>query len=84
MLYDPQSSKNRRGEFVANLVKSGAQGLVLFMQQFCDPEEMEFPYLKALDAAGIPFIKLGVDQQMRDFGQAATAIQAFADVLSVQ
>ena len=65
--------------------ESGAQGLVLFMQQFCDPEEMEFPYLKkALDAAGIPFIKLGVDQQMRDFGQAATAIQAFADVLSVQ
>ena len=86
LLYDPQSSKNRRGEFVANMVKeSGAQGLVLFMQQFCDPEEMEFPYLKkALDAAGIPFIKLGVDQQMRDFGQAATAIQAFADVLSVQ
>ena len=39
------------------------------------------PYLKkALDAAGIPFIKLGIDQQMRDFGQAATAIQAFADV----
>ena len=94
---------------------------VLFMQQFCDPEEMEYPYLKkALDAAGIPHIKLGVDQQMRvihsfffpftlfssgpradpkgqnaalrspqlgvdqqmrDFGQASTAIQAFADVL---
>ena len=86
LLYDPQSYQNRRGEFVANMVKeSGAQGLVLFMQQFCDPEEMEFPYLKkALDAAGIPFIKLGIDQQMRDFGQAATAIQAFADVLSVQ
>ena len=83
LLYDPQSSQNRRGEFVANLVKeSGAQGLVLFMQQFCDPEEMEYPYLKkALDEAGIPHIKLGVDQQMRDFGQASTAIQAFADVL---
>ena len=83
LLYDPQSSKNRRGEFVANLVKeSGAQGLILFMQQFCDPEEMEYPYLKkALDDAGIPHIKLGVDQQMRDFGQASTAIQAFADVL---
>ena len=84
LLYDPQSSKNRRGEFVANLVKeSGAQGLILFMQQFCDPEEMEYPYLKkALDEAGIPHIKLGVDQQMRDFGQAATAIQAFADVIA--
>ena len=83
LLYDPASAQNRRGEFVAKLVKdSGAQGLILFMQQFCDPEEMEYPYLKkALDAEGIPHIKLGVDQQMRDFGQASTAIQAFADVL---
>ena len=83
LLYDPASAENRRGEFVANMVKeSGAQGLILFMQQFCDPEEMEYPCLKkALDEAGIPHIKLGVDQQMRDFGQASTAIQAFADVL---
>ena len=85
LLYDPKSAENRRGEFVANLVKeNGAQGLVLFMQQFCDPEEMEYPYLKkALDDAGIPHIKLGIDQQMRDFGQARTAIQAFADVLEL-
>lgn len=85
LLYDPKSSENRRGEFVANMVKeSGAQGLVLFMQQFCDPEEMEYPYLKkALDDAKIPHIKLGIDQQMRDFGQAQTAIQAFADVLEM-
>ena len=83
LLYDPASAENRRGEFVANMVKEcGAQGLILFMQQFCDPEEMEYPCLKkALDDAGIPHIKLGVDQQMRDFGQASTAIQAFADVL---
>ena len=86
LLYDPESNKNRRGEFVANMVKeSGAQGLVLFMQQFCDPEEMEYPYLKkALNDAGVPHIKLGIDQQMRDFGQASTAIQAFADVLALQ
>jgi len=85
LLYDPQSEKNRRGEYVANLVKeSGAQGLVLFMQQFCDPEEMEYPYLKkALDDAKIPHIKLGIDQQMRDFGQAQTALQAFADVMEM-
>lgn len=85
LLYDPASSQNRHGEFVADLVKkSGAQGLVLFMQQFCDPEEMEYPYLKkALDSAGIPHIKLGIDQQMRDFGQARTALQAFADVLEI-
>ena len=83
LLYDEFSNQNRRADFVVKQVKdSGAQGLVLFMQQFCDPEEMEYPYFKkALDAAGIPHIKLGVDQQMRDFGQASTAIQAFADVL---
>lgn len=85
LLYDRFSNKNRRAEHVADLVKeSGAQGLVLFMQQFCDPEEMEYPYLKkALDEKGIPHIKLGIDHQMRDFGQARTAIQAFSDVLSL-
>ena len=85
LLYDPQSAMNRRGEFVADLVKkSGAQGLVLFMQQFCDPEEMEYPYLKkALDNAKIPHVKLGIDQQMRDFGQVRTSLQAFSDVLSM-
>ncbi len=83
LLYDPDSAANHRGEFVAKMVKdSGAQGLILFMQQFCDPEEMEYPDLKkALDAAKIPHIKIGVDQQMRDFGQAKTAIQAFAESL---
>ena len=83
LLYDEHSNQNRRGEYVAKLAKdSGAQGVVIFMQQFCDPEEMEYPYLKkALDEAGMPHVKLGVDQQMRDFGQASTAIQAFADVL---
>ena len=83
LLYDKNSNQNRRAEdVVAKVKESGAQGLVLFMQQFCDPEEMEYPYLKkALDAANIPHIKLGVDQQMRDFGQAATALEAFADML---
>lgn len=85
LLYDEQSDRNRRGEFVANLAKqSGADGVIVFMQQFCDPEEMEYPYLKkALDAAGIPHIRLGVDMQMRDFGQARTAIQAFAEVIAL-
>ena len=78
LLYDEHSNKNRRADYVVQMVKeSGAQGLVLFMQQFCDPEEMEYPYLKkALQAADVPHIKLGIDQQMRDFGQARTAIQA--------
>lgn len=85
LLYDAYSAENRRGEYVARLAReSGAQGVIILMQQFCDPEEMEYPSLKkALDEAGLPSLKLGVDQQMRDFGQASTAIQAFADLLSM-
>lgn len=82
LLYDPHSSSNLRGEFVADLAKDQGAGVLLFMQQFCDPEEMEYPSLKqALDQAGVAHIRLGIDQQMRDFGQASTAIQAFADML---
>lgn len=81
LLYDPLLDK--RPEHVVNLAKnSGANGVILFMMNFCDPEEMEFPSLKkALEQAGIPMIKIGIDLQMTDFGQAQTSIQAFSDVV---
>ena len=44
LLYDEHSNQNRRGDFVVQMVKdSGAQGLVLFMQQFCDPRRWSIP-----------------------------------------
>ena len=66
---------------MVNLVKENkADGLVVFMMTFCDPEEMEYPYLnKALNDAGVRHVKIGVDMQMRDFGQLETALQALAD-----
>ncbi|WP_075579579.1 MULTISPECIES: (R)-2-hydroxyglutaryl-CoA dehydratase subunit beta [Acidaminococcus] len=83
LLYDPDFAKNARAEHVCDLVKeSGAEGLIVFMMQFCDPEEMEYPDLKkALDAHHIPHVKIGVDQMTRDFGQAQTALEAFAESL---
>lgn len=85
ILFDNKSNENRRGEHVAQLAKdSGAQGVVVFITQFCDPEEMEYPYLKkALDDANIPHVKLGLDMQMRDFGQVRTSLQALSDILSI-
>jgi bcr-type benzoyl-CoA reductase subunit C len=82
LLYDPELTK--RPEYVVKLAQaSGAQGVIVLMMQFCDPEEIEYPSLKqALDKAGIPSVSIGFDQQMKDFGQARTQIQAFADVLS--
>lgn len=81
LLYDEESHQNRRADYVVNLVKENkADGLVVFMMTFCDPEEMEYPYLnKALNDAGVRHVKIGVDMQMRDFGQLETALQALAD-----
>lgn len=83
ILYDPDL--NKRPEYIVKMAKdSGAEGIVILMMQFCDPEEMEYPSLKkGLDEAKIPHIVIGVDQQMQDYGQARTQIQAFADVLSM-
>ena len=69
---------------MASLVRDyNAQGVVVFMQNFCDPEEMEYPSLRQeLDKQNIRHIRLGIDHQMRDFGQAKTALQAFADVIA--
>jgi bcr-type benzoyl-CoA reductase subunit C len=84
LLYDPELVK--RPAYVVDLVRrSGAQGVVVMMMQFCDPEEMEYPSLRqALEAAGIPSVKIGMDQQMRDFGQAATSLQTFAELLRMK
>ncbi|MGI6751609.1 MAG: 2-hydroxyacyl-CoA dehydratase subunit D [Anaerovoracaceae bacterium] len=82
LLYDPEI--NKRPGHVMNLVReSGAEGVVFVMMQFCDPEEMEYPFLKrSLDEEGIPSVVIGFDQQMEDFGQAKTILQAFREQLS--
>lgn len=83
ILYDPEL--NNRPEYIINHIRSSkAKGVIVLMMQFCDPEEMEYPSLKkALEKEGIPHIIIGIDQQMRDYAQARTQIQAFADVLSM-
>lgn len=83
LLYDPDL--NKRPRYIAREIKeSGAKGAVILMMQFCDPEEIEYPSLKQeLDEQGIPHIMIGVDQQMKDYAQARTQIQAFADMLSI-
>ena len=81
LLYDPDL--HSRSEYIKKLVEqAGASGAVLLMMQFCDPEELEYPTLKrTLDDAGIPSVTIGIDQQMDNFGQAKTILQAFADIL---
>ncbi len=79
ILYDPLIDE--RPKYVARKAQEvGADGVIVTMMQFCDPEELEYPSLrKALEEAGLPHIKFGFDQQMVDFGQARTSLQAFAE-----
>lgn len=83
--WDKDSREHTRAKALIRKVrKSGAQGVVFFMMQFCDPEEADYPHLKHdLEIADIPHIRLGIDQQMHKFGQIETSLQAFADVLEI-
>ncbi|CDZ75556.1 (R)-2-hydroxyglutaryl-CoA dehydratase subunit beta [Peptoniphilus sp. ING2-D1G] len=83
MLYDPDIWK--RPAYVVNLAKrTNADGCLLFMMNFNDTEEMEYPSLKrAFEEAGIPLIKMGYDQQMVDFGQVKTQLETFNEIVQL-
>lgn len=84
ILYDP-ALDTRPPHIVEFVKKSGAQGVVILMMTFCDPEEMEYPSLaKALNEAKILSLKIAYDHQITDFAQASTSLQAFADLLSMR
>lgn len=83
ILYDPDIYK--RPKYVLDLVKDNkADGCLLFMMNFNDTEEMEYPSLKqAFDKAKVPLIKMGYDQQMADFGQVKTQLETFNEIVQL-
>jgi len=80
LIYDP---KKRRGQMLIEMVKeSGADGIVMCMMKFCDPEEFDYPIIKKeLEAADIPLLYLEIDQQTPSIEQARTRIQGFFESL---
>ncbi|RVU54679.1 2-hydroxyacyl-CoA dehydratase subunit D [Anaerosphaera multitolerans] len=83
ILYDPDIWK--RPKYVVDLaIDNDADGCLLFMMNFNDTEEMEYPSLKqAYEAEGIPLIKMGYDQQMEDFGQVKTQLETFSEMVQL-
>lgn len=83
VLYDNTPHQHVRSRHLIRMVKkTGAEGLIMFVTQFCDPEETDYPYIKRdFDTAQIPLIHLVIDMQMRDFGQVSTSLQAFASMI---
>ena len=80
VLFDP--GKQRGKELVALAQRAKADGILWVMTKFCDPEEYDYvPVKRMADAAGIPLLAVEVDQQMVNYEQARSAVEAFADTL---
>ena len=80
VLFDPEK---RRGTQLVSLAQAArADGILWVMTKFCDPEEFDFvPVKRMADAAGIPLLAVDVDQQMGNYEQARSAVEAFAELL---
>ena len=80
VLYDP--GKNRAKSLVKLAQAAKADGVLFILTKFCDPEEFDYvPVNQALSEARIPFLEVEVDQQMTNYEQARSAIEAFAEIL---
>ncbi len=80
ILYDAQ--KSHIGHVVDVAKSADAQGIVLLMAKFCDPEEFDAPLLvKACREAGLPIIQIEVDQSAESYEQARTQLETFAELL---
>lgn len=71
----------QRAELLLRLVReTGADAVLYLLTKFCDPEEYDLPVLSGLlEAEGVPVIALEVDKSVRNYAQARTILQAFAE-----
>lgn len=80
LLYDPD--KKRADIIVEKVKKHNADGVVYLLTKFCDPDEFDYPIIRdRLNSSNIKNILIEIDQQMTNFEQAGTALQAFADII---
>lgn len=80
ILYDP---KKDHVKYVASKAKeSGADGVVILLAKFCDPEEFEAPLVtKAVRGADLPCITVEIDQSTETYEQARTQLETFVDLM---
>jgi lactoyl-CoA dehydratase subunit beta len=73
-----------RGQMLIDMVNEHeADGVVVCMMKFCDPEEFDFPvYFPQLQKAGIPNVTIEVDLELTSFEQVGTRLETFAELLA--
>lgn len=80
VIFDPKKTHIRQ---VKALVKeSDAQGVVILLAKFCDPEEFDAPLIaKACREDGVPCVTIEVDQSTESYEQARTQLETFKSLL---
>lgn len=80
VLYDAEKI---RGTALVQLAKQRrADGVVIAMTKFCDPDEFDYvPLKRDLDSAGIRSVTVEVDRQMDRYDQVQTAVETFRDMV---
>lgn len=73
-----------RSDHLMGLIREfGAAGVLFVHLKFCDPHGFDYPDMKAkLDEAGIPSLRIEIDEGTIGEGQVSTRIQAFMETLS--
>lgn len=80
VLYDVDK---KRVDLIINTAKEQkADGVIVLMTKFCDPEEFDYvPIKRACESVGIPHILVEVDRQMANYEQAKTLMQTFREMM---
>ena len=81
ILFDPGKT---HADKVARIAKQqDAQGVVLLLAKFCDPEEFDAPFVRnACKEKGLPVVTIEIDQSTESYEQARTQLETFAELLA--
>lgn len=78
-----QCLEDRAGRLLRQVRESGAQGVVFYLQSFCEPHLFDIPYLRSRlqEELGVPSLVLESELQSFSRGQLRTRLQAFLETI---
>ena len=80
MIYDPK--KGRARNLIEMAGQRKADGVLVCILKFCEPDEFDYPMIKRqFDAAKLPSLYLEIETQSKNNQQAGTRIQAFREMV---
>ncbi len=83
LAYDPE--KQRSNMLIEMVRETGADGVIVTMMKFCEPEEFDYPILKKeFEKASIPHLYVELEQQAESAEQLRTRIQGWAEMMSTR